>query len=274
MNVDFLKPVNVRNKIRLGNNYDGGYIVYGKGLSDIDMLLTYGVGWDVQFEADLNTRCGTNVLMFDPTMFGKTMLDLKKLAAMLKSLRMYAAGKYIFSIWQFWKIKRHLEKKGVVFNNEGLAKVNRPKYSTFAGHLERFGLKNKRLMLKIDIEGDEYDVLDDEFMHNLNCVDQLIIEFHSLDRRIDELHYIIRKLKKDFNLIHIHGNNFENSFTYNKQEGNINERIEIPIVLECTFLRRSVIAETDIIYEPVTYPIENLDYPNNLLKEDIMLRFI
>jgi len=68
---DYLKnfnPYKISELKRLGNKYDGGYIVHGPSLKDIDMLVTYGVGYNVEFEKAFNAFTKAPVLAFDPTM--------------------------------------------------------------------------------------------------------------------------------------------------------------------------------------------------------------
>ena len=51
-NLKFLQPLSVKNKMRIGPKCDGGYVVYIPSLYNVDVLLTYGVGWDINFEVD------------------------------------------------------------------------------------------------------------------------------------------------------------------------------------------------------------------------------
>ena len=47
---DFLIPLSITDKMRLGTEGDGGYVVYLLSLLTIDILMTYGIGWDINFE--------------------------------------------------------------------------------------------------------------------------------------------------------------------------------------------------------------------------------
>jgi len=49
---NFLKPFKVKKLVRLGRNFDGGYLVCGDTLQNCDNLITLGVGDDLTFERD------------------------------------------------------------------------------------------------------------------------------------------------------------------------------------------------------------------------------
>lgn len=272
--IDFLIPINIKYKVRFGNNFDGGYVLFEKNLSNIDALITYGVGWDIKFEEDFNLKYKKKVFMFDPTMFGRTLFDFKKFFALLMRYKIHETFKYIIHVWWLWNKRRQLKAIGIYFFNEGISSYRKKKYGVFADHLESLNLKNKRLLIKMDIEGDEYKVLNYEFIKCLSCVDQLIVEFHQLDVRIIQVQQIVDRLKSDFELIHIHGNNFEDCFNYKVVLDRREKEFKIPLVVECTFLRKTSITQVDTITEKVKYPILGLDFPNNPSKQDIPLTFI
>ncbi len=56
----------------------------------------------------------------------------------------------------------------ISFYNEGLGISKKYKYDSFPNHLKRFGDEGKKILLKIDIEGGEYEVLKDEKF--LKCI--------------------------------------------------------------------------------------------------------
>lgn len=65
---------------------------------------------------------------------------------------------------------------------------------------------NQGILLKIDIEGSEYDLIDIIESYEKNIIG-FVIEFHDLDNNISILKNFINNLK-DYKLIHIHGNNY------------------------------------------------------------------
>ena len=59
--------------------------------------------------------------------------------------------------------------------------------------------------MKIDIEGDEYRILED-IINNEKIIEGIAIEFHDVDLHLDKIIYFIKKI--NLTLIHIHPNNY------------------------------------------------------------------
>jgi hypothetical protein len=122
-------------------------------------------------------------------------------------------------------------------------------------------IENDRIFLKMDIEGSEYDVIEDVLTQHKR-ITGMVIEFHNINSMYDEWLEIIKKIMKNFNLIHIHANNF----------GKIGDK-KIPDVFEITFENKSYnkSMEKDSNH---TYPIKKIDSPNNPKINDYELTFI
>jgi hypothetical protein len=96
------------------------------------------------------------------------------------------------------------------------------------------------LLLQMDIEGFEYEVIlstPDDLLNQFRIV---VIEVHSLDKVFDKFAYqlisaFFDKLLKSFCIVHIHPNNCCGSVK--------RENIEIPRVMEFTFLNRGRVSE-------------------------------
>jgi len=173
---NFLQPINISGKIRIGNRHDGGYIVYQPALYETDVLITYGVGWDVAFEVNFHELTGKKVWMYDPTMF---------------DVNVTKSDRYIDRINQ-WKQKlNYLQEQDIIFRDEGISTIQKPKYNTFENHLKENKITNEKILFKMDIEGDEYSILEDScFYENLQSVNQMIIEFHDLKNNLRRLKYL------------------------------------------------------------------------------------
>lgn len=272
--LSFLNPVPIKDKIRLGRNLDGGYIVYNKLLFDTDILLTYGVGYDVSFEEHFNRITNKKVLMFDPTLFGAYLIDFKLLGRLLLSFRFKKTVLYLSDVWGLWRKKKTLASKGILFFNEGIDVCSKEKYDTLSGHIERFRLQDKLILLKMDIEGNEYKIFNNEDVYSgLKNVTQLVIEFHDIDTKLREVESIFKKLTKEFEVIHIHGNNFCEPFIlYDLLNGEGGD-ILVPRTLEVSFARKDKICVKDILSRHESYPTD-LDFPCHPGKPDIPLMFI
>ncbi len=272
--VTFLTPIHVKNKIRLGRTWDGGYVIYGPALQSADRLLTYGVGWETSFEEAFHERTGKPVLMFDPTLFDQPAYA-KKYRRLLKRLQLKEA-RTLRRETQFWQRKfAELKTRNVVFVEEGISPEKNGKYDTLAHHIERFRLGDETLLLKIDIEGGEYGLLDHpRFLACLPQVNQLIFEFHDLKNRLRDVEHIMRLLDPEFALVHIHGNNYSPTFVAYDLGGDSANDVMIPDVIEVTLVRRTIIPQEDILQTPEAYPIPDLDYPNDPLQPDLSIRFL
>ena len=63
---NFLKPFKVKKLVRLGRNFDGGYLVCNDSLKSCENLITLGVGDDISFEIDFEKlKNSTTVKMYD-----------------------------------------------------------------------------------------------------------------------------------------------------------------------------------------------------------------
>ena len=120
-------------------------------------------------------------------------------------------------------------------------------------------MKNsKNVLLKVDIEGDEYRIIND-IIKNYDKINLLIIEFHYVYKNFR----LIKKFlsNTNFKIIHIHANNF----------GGI-EKNGIPTTLEITLLNKN---KFKVIKKKSTenYPIIGLDYKNHKSKDEIEIKF-
>ncbi len=252
-------PYAVEGLQRMGGTYDGGYVVHHPSLSEAECLVSYGVGFDVTFEKDFHQHTGKPVYAFDPTM-----TQSKYLAAG------WRRGEYLNTLKRaaklvMWKMKAPaLEKEQIHFVPEGLAEQNTEDFKTFGYHLSQYNLRDKKLLLKIDIEGAEYKVMQDEaFYSHFGNVVQLLFEFHWLDTRLEKLVDIFRKIERTHSLIHIHANNYGTTFDYHGRQ--------VPQVIEGAFLHNSFLREKK--RSAASYPLKGLDYPCDKRKNDLAVDF-
>jgi hypothetical protein len=119
-------------------------------------------------------------------------------------------------------------------------------------------MKRRKIFVKIDIEGSEYEIIED-LIANQDLIIALVIEFHDTEARREEFLSSMRNLMKYFSVIHIHGNNFAPlSSDY------------FPTVLELTLVKAETVKHQ---LRKSRFPIFNLDHPNNPLNEDYYLVF-
>jgi hypothetical protein len=253
------QPVSVNHLKRLGNDYDGGYVVHVPSLKDADYLLNYGVGYNVAFEKDFFIETHLPTLAFDPT--------LKSISLVFESLRtgglipfLRHAKKYV----QWFFKEKNLKKYQINFIEEGIAAVDTPNYKTLAYHFKKYDLYDKKIILKIDVEGSEYAIFNDVSVFELlpNAI-QILMEVHLIERNIENLVEIMHRIEKTHSLIHIHSNNHVGTFKYKGKN--------VPEAMEVTFLLNEYISEQQP--SDRAYPVKGLDQPCDRLKEDILLDF-
>lgn len=80
-------------------------------------------------------------------------------------------------------------------------------FDTIAAQIEKNGDTGKRLIMKMDVEGSEWQSLATAPDHVLNAIDQLAIEFH----RVEDRAYLetTARLNQFFYVAHVHHNNYE-----------------------------------------------------------------
>ena len=255
---NFLKPYQIKNSnlIRIGPNKDGGYVIDKRIIKRTYNLITCGLNDDWEFEKEFlkrNIKC--HLYAYDHTINNKFWIkrfikDIIHLL-LLKKLRWWKIldiFKYINYLNFFRKKKIHFKKK-IVFKKKNYEEITIPEI-----------LKNlKNIFLKIDIEGDEYQILNDIKKNSKNLV-FLIIEFHDVHKNLKKIEKFLKKF--DLKLIHIHANNFEGT-----------NRDNVPKVLELSLLNKKFYKIKNKLTNNI-YPIRSLDYKNFKRRDEIKIEFI
>lgn len=132
--------------------------------------------------------------------------------------------------------------------------------STLDEKLQKY--KENQVIAKIDIEGDEWNLLQYTSEETLKKIRHMVLELHlngDINNLINKALPVLEKLYRLFRVVHIHGNNWSNVYEY--------KGLNIPDVMEVTF--------ANINYYKMKPSHEifptNLDNPNNPNKIDIFL---
>ena len=115
----------------------------------------------------------------------------------------------------------------------------------------------------MDIEGGEYPWLLDINETQLNKFKQIVIELHGITDDGWNCNYndkvkCLEKLSKTHYIVHAHANNF--GFIVNN----------IPNVVELTYINKNYFNQVPE-FNTKSFPIYNLDFPNNIDKDEINL---
>jgi hypothetical protein len=134
---------------------------------------------------------------------------------------------------------------------------NLPEVLRQAGDLER-----RDLVLKLDIEGDEWDLLADAGPDVLACFGQIVVELHDLDRiHLEHARYrrALEALAQGHAVVHLHANACAPFVGL--------PPLRFPTVLEATFARR---AELTLVPNRESYPTPE-DRANHPSRPDMPL---
>lgn len=184
--------INNDNLIRIGSIGDGGYYVDYSLLSKSDLLFSGGISSNVEFEFDVfRMNEIADIIMVDPTV-SRLKLFIKGILRIFlnKSNKL----KYLMNTMMFAYL---LQSKRCKHISKWLSAENKL-FSIISA-------KYKNICLKLDIEGSEYDLLD-EIILNKDKFNHLIFEFHDLDKKGEQLMDFISKISNSFDLVFVEPN--------------------------------------------------------------------
>jgi len=218
------------NLVRIGRDYDGGYVVVRKkadgSFSDNNIAYSLGICDDVSFDIALAEQ-NYEIYQYDHTIDNLPQENEKF----------------------------HWRKTGITGSNETEQLKSLLTVLKNDGNDSRNGM-----FLKCDIEGSEWDMLNDCTDFILNKFDQIVIELHYLTdfHNRETILKTLEKLTATHQAVHIHANN--NSIV------NYCDTLVTPSVIEVTFVLKEKYATTkaDIILPT------KLDQPCNLSYPDIL----
>lgn len=198
----YIKDVQNGKYIRMGNNEDGGYVMLDD-FAGIDGVLSFGVGENITWEEQI-ADTGVAVEMYDPT------VDNVK-----------------------------IKKENLYFYKLGVARTKNEEkqMDSLENILNSAHLKNSTdMILKMDIEGAEWDILPYLGEDTLNRFRQIVFELHGLTKISplfhQKTHASFANLNKTHQLVHVHANNCGKSV---EVEGNV----RFPWFLEATYVNKN-----------------------------------
>ena len=247
--------------IRLGKNYDGGYLVPIKSIENTNVLLSFGLNDDFSFEEDFSKKKDINIYCYDNSVNWK--FWIKKFISDIKNLFLFRIKKndlehifiYLKYLFFFNSKKKTHYKKFIAPKGTKIPGVNGNDITDLN---EIFSEKNiNNVFLKIDIEGSEYRILD-QIIKYQSSIEGLVIEFHECDINKD----LIKKFINNFDLkiTHLHVNNWS---LVNPQN--------FPSSIEFTFSPKNYCKTEN--YVSLSLPLD-LDQPCNPSSKDIPVEFI
>jgi FkbM family methyltransferase len=158
-----------------GNHY-GGAVIYPGSLKQNSIVYSFGVGTDVSFDMDIINHHNCRVYGFDPTPKSINWVKSQNLPSNYLFLDYGIDEKTGFVDFYLPKNADHVSGSVTVRNNVDVNEKVTVKMKSLKDIMTELGHDHIDL-LKMDIEGAEYAVLDDILKSNVRP-DQMLVEFH------------------------------------------------------------------------------------------------
>jgi hypothetical protein len=240
-------PVACEQLARIGSANDGGYVVSLEAVNAASALLSFGLSHDWTFERDFKKHNADAVIhCYDHTVSLRTAFEysigqLIRFILQFRTRSLRKAFTWIDYIFFFRGDKIHFRQRIWRDNQDNSATVE-----------NAFGRLPAEcaVFVKIDIEGSEYRILNDVLRHSRNIV-SIAIEFHDVDILLEQFNFLVAKIKRDFYIVHIHGNNMGGLTPFH-----------FPNAPEITFLHKRFFSASPPP-SVLKYPVPGLDRPNH-----------
>jgi hypothetical protein len=231
-----LKPVQLKNCNfkRFGDPGDGGYLMCDNLMQNVESAYSYGISGTDEWGCDISKNYNLLVHQYD-----------------CFNLKRPVCGEGNFDFHEECIGDKYVIAEGKPFdslNNQIIKNKD----------------QGKLLVIKMDVEGAEWDSILSTPAAVLNVINQLSVEFHGVDQK--KYIKVIRKLKKVFYIVDVHFNNFacDDGIIYN-------ELIPFPAwAYEVLFVNKRV----GILDETAPTPQQNqLSAPNDPKRKDCQANF-
>ena len=180
--LDELRPVLIANceMERFGAERDGGYLLCANLLRDVEAAYSYGIEGRDSWGCAVSRRYDVTVHQYD--CFNTTEPSCP-------------SGSFAF----------HPECVG-----DSQATIQGRAFDSLSNQIVKNGDQAKRIVVKMDVEGAEWDSLLSTPDQVLSNIDQLAIEFHTSDqaRYLGVYLSVVTKLKRQFYITNLHFNNY------------------------------------------------------------------
>jgi len=217
-------------KYRLGDEKDGSYVICD-GI-EADGLYSYGSNDQIEFENFFYKKFKKECWVYDHTINGITN-----------------------------------KPDHIHFFKQGVSDKTTHELDTIDNQVARNGHTDKcqNMFAQIDIEGCEWDIL--TCSNEIKKFSQVLIEYHMWNpgfvfNNFDKILKTLKFMNTHFVCVHIHGNNSQAMAPWLD--------INLPGILECTYVRKDLISNKEI--DTQKYPTD-LDFANNTSRPDMPLNW-
>tara|TARA_B110001452_G_scaffold56200_1_gene43570 strand:- start:3044 stop:3808 length:765 start_codon:yes stop_codon:yes gene_type:complete len=186
----FYKPLVNVSLTRVGSKQDGGYYLPNKIIKTSKKIISCGLGSDWSFEKNLQKKNkNIKIVFYDHSI--NFIFWVKSTISYIYFFVRYRSN--IKNVMIFFNYIEFFKHKNIKHEKLKVTKVNNLKKKEISlNQILKTELND--LILKIDIEGDEYFVLEDIVKHQkkINC---LIIEFHNIDKNKKKIKTFLKSIE-------------------------------------------------------------------------------
>ena len=229
--------------MRIGKQNDVGYMLPEKALSAADVLMSYGILDDNSFEEMFSDTYNKPSYGFDC------------------GLVSFKGKNPLFKFVSECIGTDHTLLSGFHSSNN---------VTSFSNQIKKLELENKKIFIKMDIEGGEYYSFDDILLEHGNNITGIVLELYiDIDRDTTrEALNLLNQLNKDFVLVYAHGNNCCPKLLFSSK----NAIGKVPMVIELSYINKSLITKHQVANDQ-KHPQPN-DSPNVLTHEDVKFEIL
>jgi len=215
---------------RIGKANDGGYVICELAMQKADVIFGYGISDDISFETD-----AAEIYQKPSYGFDGTCPPIKSRNSLCRFIHQCIISQASTQTQKFSR-KKNL-------------------FSSYEQQMNRLGVRGKKIFVKMDIEGNEYDTLPD--ILRAGNATGIVLEIHFCeDNLIPRALSLLKMLAQDFLLVHVHGNNHADTFFTTQ-----NSVGYIPRVLELSYINKNLVDRYELSPNQ-THPA-SIDMPND-----------
>jgi len=283
-NYDFLQVYNIKNKIRVGSTYDGGYIIVDD-LCNYDILLSCGIANDDTFEHYFVNKYNKNCFAFDGTI-NKIPRQHKNITFIKKNIGITSDTTDMKDlIKNYDNIFLKMDIEGSEYDwihNLSSIEINKLKQICIEFHLEHECSSDINLNIKLDAIKKLADTHYCVHLHGNNWRSTTLLGEKNINIGKSETNTKIIDLDKEYpsntKVVFDYKSQFPITFSYKFNEKQLIitrtdknsgwnyeykcaiNGIQIPKVFECTYIHKSLVDKLELNSKNI--PDVSLDTPN------------
>lgn len=210
-------PIELDDLVRLGNDFDGGYILSERMIGKTEIVLSFGIRDDWTFEKSFSQRKNVKIYSYDYSTTSLPFVTKKFSKTYIRIIYYLLRFKRSFVLYHLGVLRKAKdfdsffnEKKGRHFIPKFIERYDDEQNTCFDTIFTGLGeIEDLSVFLKMDIEGGEYLCLP-ELMPYLDKINGMTIEFHNLEIADVKFEALLDAFSSNFYVAHVHGNNCSN----------------------------------------------------------------